>query len=172
MKRADPRQQNFIVKLTYNWIPVHGRLYRQGYTATKQCMSYGVEEEDYVHLFRCQRQWQWRADFEIALEAHLMKGGTSADLRTVIVTNVRRWLNGGTQVTSCQDEVGTWHEFIKGYICRSWSEQQEGFYREHEKDPIQDTGKLWTAALIGFLLRINSNIVQRNCVYHPGYVQT
>jgi hypothetical protein len=114
-------------------------------------MLCGAEEEDYIHLFRCQKQRQWRADFEIALEAHLKKRGTAADLRTAIVTNVRRWLNGGTQVASCQDEVGTWHEFIKGYICRSWSEQQEGFYREHEKDPIHDTGELWTAALIGFL---------------------
>jgi hypothetical protein len=143
MKHADPRKHAFIVKLAYNWIPAHRRLNRQGYTTTKQCMLCGTEEKDYVHLFRCQKQRQWLADFEIALEAHLMKRGTVADLRTVIVTNVRRWLNGGTQVTSYQDEVGTWHEFIMGYICRSWSEQQEAFYREHEKDPIQDTGELF-----------------------------
>jgi hypothetical protein len=40
---------------------------------------------------------------------------------------------------SCQDEVSTWHELIKGYICRSWSEQQEELYRMQEKDAIQDT---------------------------------
>ena len=44
-------------------------------------------------------------------------------------------------MASCQDEVGTWHEFIKGYICRSWSEQQEGFYRAQEKEPV--SGFLW-----------------------------
>jgi hypothetical protein len=56
-------------------------------------------------------------------------------------------------VASYQDEVGTWHEFIKGYICRSWSKQQDFFYRMQENDPIQDTCEVWTAALIGFLWR-------------------
>jgi hypothetical protein len=75
------------------------------------------------------------------------------DLRTAIVINVRRLLNGAAQqVASYQDEVvGTWHEFLKGYICHSWSKQQEIFYRMQEKDPIQDTGELWTAVLIGFI---------------------
>jgi hypothetical protein len=82
MKRADPRQHAFIVKLTYKWIPVHRKLYRQGNTTTKQCMLCGAEEEDYVHLFNCEKQRQWRANFEIALEAHLSKRGTAADLRT------------------------------------------------------------------------------------------
>ena len=128
MKRNDLRQHAFIVKLTYDWIPVHRRLHRQAYTTTKQCMLCGAEEEDYVHLFQCTKQKLWRTDFVIALEAHLTKRGTAADLRTAIVTNVRRWLNKGTQVASCQDEVGTWHQFIEGYICRSpLSEQQEQF---------------------------------------------
>ena len=87
----------------------------------------------------------------IALEAHLTKRETAADLRLAIVTNVRHWLNGREQVASYQDEVGTQHEFIKGFICSSWSEQQENYYRMQEKDPIQDTGEMWTAALIGFL---------------------
>jgi hypothetical protein len=37
------------------------------------------------------------------------------------------------------------------YICRSWSEQREICSRMQEKDQIQDTGELWTAALIEFL---------------------
>jgi hypothetical protein len=111
---------SLLNSLTYNWIPVHRRLYRQGYTTTKQYMLCGAEEEDYVHLFLCPKQKQRRTDSVIALEAHLMKRGIAADLRTAIVANVRRWLNGGTQVTSFQAEVGTWHEFIKRYdICRS-----------------------------------------------------
>ena len=87
----------------------------------------------------------------IALEAHLTKRETAADLRLAIVINVRHWLNGREQVASYQDEVGTWHEFIKGFICSSWSEQQENYYRMQEKDPIQDTGEMWTAALMGRL---------------------
>ena len=71
--------------------------------------------------------------------------------KTAIVTHFRRWLKGAAQVASYQDEVGTWHDFLKGYICHSWSKQQEIFYRMQEKDPIQDTGELWTAALIGFI---------------------
>ncbi len=108
MNRVDKRQHVFIVKLTYNWIPVHRRLHRQGYTTTKQCMLCGAEEEDYEHLFRCTNQKQWRTDFLIALEAHLTKRETAADLRLAIVTNVRHWLNGREQVARYQDEVGTY----------------------------------------------------------------
>jgi hypothetical protein len=56
MKRVYKRQHAFVVKYTYNWIPVHRRLYRQRYTTTKQCKLYGAEEEDNVHVFRCTKQ--------------------------------------------------------------------------------------------------------------------
>jgi hypothetical protein len=72
-------------------------------------------------------------------------------------------------VTSCQDEVGTWHDFLKGYVCRSWSEQQEGFYREHGKDPIYDTGELWTAALLGFVWQWTHKLwIKRNEETHKS----
>jgi hypothetical protein len=96
---------------------------------------------------------QWRMDFILALEAHLRKRDTTAtDLRTEIVAHVRRWLNEGTQVASCQDEVGTWFEVIKEYICRSWSEHRKGFTTRKGKTPYKTKENcLWAAALIGFL---------------------
>jgi hypothetical protein len=55
----------------------------------------------------------------------------------------------------------------QGVYLSQWSQQQEGFYREHEKDPIQDTGELWTASLIGFSwLRIHQLWTKRNDEMH------
>jgi hypothetical protein len=71
----------------------------------------------------------------------------------------RRWLNGGAQVASYQDEVGTWHEFIKGYICRRWSEQH-AFFTERDGS-IQDTRELLMAALIGFLWQWSHHMKQK-----------
>jgi hypothetical protein len=82
---------------------------------TKQCMPYGVKEEDYEHLFPCPKQEQWRMDFLIVLRPiSKTRDGSGPD--DCNCYNVRRWLNSEAHVASYQDEVGTWHEFLKGIV--------------------------------------------------------
>jgi hypothetical protein len=120
MKRTDRNLQTFVVKFNHNWLPVNRRLHRQGDLDTPTCTLCGHENEEYTHLFRCQQQGVWRGEFIKALDLFLCKQGTAADIRTSITQNLKIWFEGEAKIESYQDETGTWHDFLKGYINQRW----------------------------------------------------
>ncbi len=160
--RLSPAEQAFATKAITRWLPTGHRVEKYGGSATA-CHRCG-EEETIDHLFQCNSQSKWKAEFIRKLDTFLQEIETADDIRRALNLGLMSWLyqtsaseatgtSASTQILmQFQSEIG-WNLIFSGLFDEKWHDVQDQFFATKINRRSDDTGINWNVKLCSWVIR-------------------
>jgi hypothetical protein len=172
-------EHRFVVKLSFNLLPVGFRLRQREGNIPANCPSCEHPVEDDWHWITCQYRAEWRDTQRTLLSNRLAALHTHPGLKLILLRAFTDVLSTGdsdffgaqldpdeTQLVASQTSIG-WSNILCGRFCVEWSQIQAKHIEEAQIDGRHFSGDQWTTKVIQHLWRaLHSLWKLRNTALH------